>query len=135
MSQVQQVTVGSVTYNVAQAPAEQQKRLLLLIGAQIAHSSYTSRTIEINEALLVGAMLRLPEATFDEVSNIVLCQTVKNGGKDLITVHDFQGRMVDYFKLVACAVKVNLQDFFTYLDEANAGKAEPVNKKVQSTGI
>lgn len=130
MSQVQQVTVGSVAYNVAQASAEQQKKLLLLIGAGIAHSSYTSRTVEINEALLMGSLLRLPEATFDEVASIALCQTVKHGGSELITIHDFQGRIVEYFKLVACAIKANLQDFFTYLDAANAGKAEPVDKKV-----
>lgn len=130
MSKVQQVIVGSATFNVAQASAEQQKKLLLLIGAQIAHSSYTSRTIEINEALLLGSLLRLPEATFDEVSSIVLCQTVKHGGSELVTIHDFQGSMINYFKLIAGAIKVNLQDFFTYLDAANAGKTEPLEKKV-----
>ena len=129
MSQVKQVTIGSAAFNVAQASAEQQKKLLLLIGASIAHSSYTSRTVEINEALLMGSLLRLPEATFDEVASIVLCQTVKNGGSELVTIHDFQGRMVDYFKLVAAAIKVNLQDFFIYLDEATAGKVEPLDKK------
>jgi hypothetical protein len=129
MSQVQQVKVGSATFNVAQASAETQKKLLLLIGAQIAHSSYTSRTIEINEGLLVGSLLRLPETTFDEVSGIVLCQTFKNGGSELVTIRDFQGQMTNYFKLVAGAIKVNLQDFFTYLDEANAGLTGPVNRK------
>lgn len=119
MSQVQQVNVGGATFNVAQASAEKQKRLLLLIGANIAYASNTSGTVEINEPFLLGSLLRLPEATFDEVSSIVLAQTIKSGADKIVEISDFQGNMVHYMKLVAAAIKVNLQDFFTYLDKAN----------------
>lgn len=123
MSQVQQVNVGSATFNVAQASAEKQKRLLLLIGAGVAHASASSGTIEINEPFLLGSLLRLQEPVFDEVASIALCQTVKNGAEKLVDISDFQGHMVDYMKLVAAAIRVNLQDFFTYLDKANVEKS------------
>lgn len=120
MSQVQQVNVGGATYNVAQASAEKQKRLLLLIGANISYTSNASNTVEINEPFLLGSLLRLQEPIFDEVAGIVLAQTIKSGGESIVDISDFQGNMVNYMKLVAAAIKVNLQDFFTYLDKANA---------------
>ena len=120
MSQVKQVTVGSATYNVAQASAIQQKKLLLLIGAKVAYNSAATNTKEIDHNLLFGALLALNESTFDEIANIVLCKTVKSGGETLVTVSDFQGNMVEYFQLIVEAIKVNLQDFFTYLDKSNA---------------
>lgn len=131
MSQVQQVNVGGATYNVAQASAEKQKRLLLLIGANIAYTSNASGTVEINEPFLLGSLLRLPEATFDEVAGIVLAQTIKSGGDSVVNIGDFQGNMVNYIKLVAAAIKVNLQDFFTYLDKANAERDVTPNQTVK----
>lgn len=120
MSQVKQVTIGSATYNVAQADAIRQKKLLLLIGAKIAYNSAATQTKEIDSNLLFGALIALNEQVFDEIANIVLCKTVKSGGESLITVQDFQGNMVEYFQLIVEAIKVNLQDFFTYLDKSNA---------------
>lgn len=116
MAEVKSVTVDRVTYNVAQASAEKQKSLLQLVGAIITHNKATSRTVEIDEGFLVGVLMRLKEETFDEVASIVLVQTAKHGGDRIVDIMDFQGCILSYYKLVAAAIKVNLQDFFTYLD-------------------
>lgn len=120
MSNVEQVTVGDATFNVAQAPANKQKELLLLIGPKVSLNSATSKTVEIDTNLLFGVLLGMPEQSFNKISEIVLHKVVKNGSDDLIDIKSFQGNMVMYFQLVAEAVKVNLQDFFTYLDKYNA---------------
>lgn len=111
---VRAITINNVTYNVAEAPALQQKKLLLLIGALVGSRVATSQT-EVDTSLLVGSLMILPENKFDEVASIVLYKTVVNGGNSLIDVGSFQGNMLSYFKLVAEAIEYNLHDFFTFL--------------------
>lgn len=122
---VRAITINNATYNVAQAPALQQKKLMLLVGALIAARSQASGQ-PINTSLLMGALMILPETKFDEVANIVLYKTIISGAATPIDVGSFQGKMTDYFKLVAEAIAYNLDDFFTFLasekpDEATRG--------------
>ena len=117
---VKTVNIGKKKFNVAQAPAVEQKRLLSLIGAKIAFNSASSSTKKIDSKLLFGALLSLPEAQFDEIAGIVLYKTVANGSEALVDVGDFQNEVSDYYQLVAEAIVANLQDFFTYLDSVNA---------------
>ena len=119
MANVKPVKIGKVQYNVTQAPADKQKKLLSLIGARIALNSAASGTEKIDTDLLFGALLSLPENGFDEIANIVLYQTVKKDGKEIIDVGDFQNNITEYYQLVAKAIEVNLEDFFTYLDSVN----------------
>ena len=119
MSSVKTVKIGEEQYNVTQAPADKQKKLLSLIGAKVALNSAMSGTDKIDTDLLFGALLILPEDDFDEIAGIVLYQTVKKDGKEIIKVGDFQNRITDYYQLVAKAIEVNLNDFFTYLDSVN----------------
>lgn len=128
---VEQIKVGDTTFNVAQASAVDQKRLLLLVGAKIALNSSATKTVEIDTELLFGALLSTPEKVFDEIAEIVLYKVVKNGTDDFIDIKYFQGNMVHYFELVAKAIKVNLQDFFTYLDKSNAKVRENAKAQVQ----
>lgn len=114
-----QVDVAGRKFNVVQAPANKQKTLLSLIGAGIAMRSVASGVEEIDTAMLFGALLSLKEDSFDEVAGIVLYQTVENGGDAVVDVGAFQGQITTYYLLVAEAIKVNLNDFFTYLDNAN----------------
>lgn len=129
MSNIKPVKIGKVTYNVTQAPADQQKKLLSLIGAKIAFNSAASGIKKIDTEVLFGALLTLPETEFDEIADIVLYATVKKGGEALVDVGNFQNSITDYYKLVAGAIEVNLQDFFTYLDSVNA-KTRASQKKV-----
>jgi len=119
MSNVSSIRVNKTTYNVAQAPASEQKKLLSLIGAKIALNSAVAQVDKIDSDLLLGALLTLPENDFDEIADIVLYQTVKKNGKEVITIGDFQNNVTEYYLLVAKAIEVNLGDFFTYLDNAN----------------
>ncbi len=111
---VRAITIGNVTYNVAQAPAIEQKKLMLLVGALVAARSSSSGK-PIDTSLLMGALMILPEQKFDEVAGIVLYKTVIAGESTMIDVGAFQGKMTDYFKLVAEAIAYNLDDFFTFL--------------------
>jgi len=119
MANVKSVKIGKVQYNVTQAPADKQKKLLSLIGAKIALNSAVSGVKKIDTDLLFGALLTLPEIEFDEISDIVLYQTVKKDGKAIVDIGDFQNSITDYYQLVAKAIEVNLNDFFTYLDSVN----------------
>ena len=66
--------------------------------------------------LLIGALMTLPEETFDKVSSIVLGRVMKSGESASVDVKDFQGCMVNLFTLIAEAVYHNLNDFFIWLD-------------------
>ena len=119
MSNVKTVKIGKAQYNVTQAPADKQKKLLSLIGAKIALNSAVSGVTKIDTDLLFGALLILPEVNFDEIADIVLYQTVKKDGKAIVDIGDFQNNITNYYQLVAKAIEVNLTDFFTYLDSVN----------------
>lgn len=115
MSQIKSTTIGDTTYNIAQAPAPEQKRLMLLLGGKIAFNS-NAADADIDVQLLIGALMTLPEETFDKVSNIVLGRVMKSGESVSVDVKDFQGSMVNLFTLIAEAVYHNLNDFFIWLD-------------------
>lgn len=119
MSSVKTVKIGETQYNVTQAPADKQKKLLSLIGAKIALNSAVSGVEKIDIELLFGALLTLPEEQFDEIAGIVLYKTVENNGEAIVSVGDFQNMITRYYRLVAMAIEVNLGDFFTYLDSVN----------------
>lgn len=129
MSSVKSVKVDKTVFNVTQAPADKQKKLLSLIGAKIALNSAVAGVAKIDTDLLFGALLTLPEDDFDEIARIVLYQTVKKDGKAIVDIGDFQNSITDYYQLVAKAIEVNLKDFFTYLDNVNK-KTKADQKKV-----
>lgn len=122
MSLVKSVTVGKKMFNVAQAPAIKQKSLMLLISGKIAFNADAADVETIDTMLLVGALMTLPEKTFDEVAAIVLYKTMLSGETVATDIGAFQGAMMDYFTLVAEAIAFNLNDFFTSLDVERAAR-------------
>lgn len=131
MSNVKQVTIGGTSYNIGQAYAKSQKKLLSLIGATCALNASRSDTIEINVPFLKGALLSLPEEKLDQVTEIVFSRTFKSGEDRSLQLEDFQGKMSDYLDLVANGIKFNLQDFFIYLDEERAAM-RPAKSKTKA---
>ena len=129
MDNVESVKIGDDQYNVTQAPADKQKKLLSLIGARISLVSATAQVKKIDSDLLLGSLLVLSEKDFDEIASIVLYQTVKKDGEAIVSVGDFQNNITEYYQLVAKAIEVNLSDFFTYLDSVNE-KTKADQKKV-----
>lgn len=119
MSQINSVTINDTTYNIAQAPAPEQKSLMLMLGGKIAFNS-NAADADIDVKLLVGALMTLPEETFDKVQRITLAKCVKSGETTPLDDKSFQGKMMELFTLVAEAVYHNLNDFFTWLDAERA---------------
>lgn len=120
MSQIRAITVNSKQYNVSQASAVDQKKLMLLLGAKIAFNSAAGGVETINIKMLVGALLSLDESTFDEISRIVLSRAFVAGEQTPLDVKSFSGAMLDYFQLIAESIAFNLNDFFAWLDSENA---------------
>jgi len=129
MANVKSVKIGKIQYNVTQAPADKQKKLLSLVGAKVALNSALAEIDKIDTDLLFGILLSLPEDSFDEIAGIVLYQTIKKDGDAIIDINDFQNNITEYYQLVTEAIEVNLQDFFTYLDSVNK-KTRAGQKKV-----
>lgn len=125
MSTVLQIKVNEKDYNVVRASAVNQKKLMSLVGG-IVTASTASTGSEISVDLLSGTLMMIPETTLVEIEAIVLNQVVLNGTNDVITIDDFQDNVFSYFRLIAEALKANLQDFFTYLDESNAPRRREV---------
>ena len=115
------IKTGKFTYQVVPASAAGQKKLMTLIGAKIALNSAQAKDGVINKELLYGALLTVGEPVLDQIVDIVLAKVVRLDEPNMpIDVESFQDRMHDYFMLIAEAIKGNLDDFFTYLDEENA---------------
>lgn len=117
---IKSISVNNKSFNVAQAPAIEQKRLMLLLGGKILFNSTSSNVESIDTNFLVGTLLTLPEDTFDKIASIVLYKTFLQGAENNIDIGNFQGSMVEYFTLVAQAIAYNLDDYFTWLDDVRA---------------
>lgn len=118
MAKIETVTIAGKQYNIAQAPAKEQKTLLTLVGALVAANSAGSKH-EINVKFLKGSLLAVGEDKLDKISNIVLPRVFLSGSETCVSVDSFQGLMNAYLEVLATAVKVNLADFFMWLDEEN----------------
>lgn len=113
-----EVSTPKGTYVLKRANAVDQKKLLLLVSGRVAANSHATGK-EINNPLLKGMVMTLPETTFDEVARITLDQLAKAGEKNALTIDDFNGNMNLYCDLIAEGVFFNLHDFFLWLNEEN----------------
>ncbi len=57
MAKIETITVGGEQYNVAQAPAKEQKTLTNLVGPLMALNSARAQTEEIDVNLVMGVLL------------------------------------------------------------------------------
>ena len=126
MSQIRAITVNDVQYNVAQASAVEQKKLMLILGSRIAFHSASGGVEKIDVSFLVGSLLGLKESEFDEIAAIVLRKAFIAGTDTAVNVASFQGGMLSCFRLVAEAIAFNLDDFFTWLDSENNARRATV---------
>jgi hypothetical protein len=129
MADIQSVNIGGEVYNVAQAPAKQQKTLLTLVGAICAGNSAAAQVEEISIDFLKGVLLVIGEDKLDKISNIVLPRVFKEGESVCVDIESFKGSMNTYLTLVANAIKINLQDFFTWLDSENKSARDKSGSK------
>ena len=124
---IENVTVLGERYNIAQAPALQQKDLLLLLGARVSLRVAANGGNEIDTGTLVGTLLTFSESEVDKISSILLPNCYLQGAQKPAELGDFQGRIHGYFVLLAEAVKVNLNPFFGWLASEISDSKEQVS--------
>lgn len=120
---VESVTVGGTQYNIAQASAVDQKKLLHLMAARMTYAVGSDTDVDLDTTFIFGSLMALSEADFDVVAKLVLYKTAVNGSDSVVDIADFQGRITEYYQLVAEAVKANLADFIGWLESARQPKA------------
>jgi len=114
---MKQVVIGEKTFAVSHTDAQSQKKLLTLLGSRLALVVSSAKVDEVDVPLLVGNLVSLEESKLDQVASLALKRTRVVGSEEPIDVKLFQNHMTDYFKLIAEAVKLNMDDFFTFVLE------------------
>lgn len=117
MSQVKSFTIGNVTYNAVMASAIQQDELLSLLTASIMQRGLQAALSDsdMGDSILVPMFMAMPQEIKRQVADKLLHKTVVNGGKYLITIENFNGKIVEYNKLLSQLLQWNLADFFIWL--------------------
>lgn len=133
MSQVKSFTIGNITYNAVMASAIQQDELLSLLTASVMQRGLQAALSDsdMGDSILVPMFMAMPQEIKRQVADKLLHKTVVNGGKDLITIENFSGKMVDYNKLLSQLLQWNLADFFIWLGSVlKDAKASPPSDPV-----
>mgnify|MGYP006928194004 CR=1 FL=1 len=110
------IKIGETQYNMAQASAVKQKKLMTLAASKILMNSVAGGVKEIDISFLKGSLISMDENTLSQIEEIILEKCVKNGEQNAVTIDDFQNKMNEYFTLLAEGVAGNLSDFFGWLD-------------------
>lgn len=125
---IHEIKLGKTQYNLCEASAPDQQKLLSFVGGRaVMASAQTGEPMSVDN--IVGMLITLPQESFDAVADIVLYKTIKKGAESPVDVYEFQGRMTDYYLLIAHGIKANLDDFFTYLQSSASEKAKPKSSK------
>lgn len=127
MSTVKSFTVGSVTVNASMPSALEQDEVLSLMSAEIIQRAFVAArsNVEMGEQLLTTMFMSMNTSVKRRVADVLLSKALVSGTNTRINVADFQGKMVDYNKLLAQLTLWNYEDFFTYLSDAvNVARTE-----------
>lgn len=119
--------VGGVQYNVAQASALKQRKLMTIIAAKVFFNSQATKTQEIGEVMVKGALVSADDQTLEEIESILFERAFKLGSEKPITIEDFQNKMNDYYTLLAKCIVGNIGDFFEWL-ESLTSQTKPAEK-------
>lgn len=105
-------------YTIVRASALAQSEVLSLLSATIAERwasmPSTSREKVANDVLL-PMMFSMPIHIKVKLHNLLIPQASKGGTPINLDIEYFQGKMVEYHRLLADLVFWNLDDFFTYI--------------------
>lgn len=111
-----QVIIKGVTYNMAQAPAVDQVRLINLLGARLIQFSELLQNKKDHSKYLLSMLTALPNEIVQQVSQIVLYKTFVHGKESIpVDVESFQGKPMQYLQLLAEGILVNTGDYFEWL--------------------
>jgi len=121
MATIHQVTVNQTKYNIVEASAVKQLSLMSMVGSHLIFLSESTKS-ELDMDAMTALLITIPESDMLAIADLVLHQTIKHGGSELVKIDDFQGHVQDYIALVGEGVRVNLQPFFTRLNDQNVSK-------------
>lgn len=117
---ISQVSIGQKTFNIAQASAVDQVRLVNLISSPLIQSKELYSAEDYTPSLLVAMLVGAPNELVKQVDSIVLYKAFEHGYDNVpVDVKTFQGSVMDYFELLAKAILVNAGDFFDWLSRKN----------------
>ena len=132
---IETVEVGGIKYNVAQASAVDQKKLLHMMAARLTYAVGKDTEVALDVNFIFGGLMAMSEADFDTVAKLVLYKAAVNGESQLVDIANFQGKITDFYMLVAEATICNLRDFLDWLHEARKPSVEPVTVKGEEQTI
>jgi hypothetical protein len=117
MSNVKSFDIGGTTYNAVMLSAVQQDELLSLLTSTIMQRGLnaTINNVELGDSVLMPMFMSMPQDIKTQVANKLMYKIAVNGGKELVTIHNFMGDMVNYNKLLSQLLLWNLADFFDWL--------------------
>lgn len=113
---VRSFTIGEQVFNATMASAIKQDELLGLLSAKIFIGfEVASRKGEtLGEKELMVMLMTLPIETKTKIASILTEKVVLSGTQIPVSVKDFQGKMVEWNKLLAQLLQWNLSDFFDF---------------------
>lgn len=113
---VKSFTVGEQVFNATMASAVKQDELLGLLSAKIFLGfEVASRKGEtLGEKEIMVMLMTLPIETKNKIASILTEKVFLNGTQIPVSVKDFQGKMVEWNKLLAQLLQWNLSDFFDF---------------------
>ncbi len=133
MSHVTQITIGSMTFNAAQAPAVEQDELMSYISATAMERVFNLARNGIeqpSEKTLVPMFMSMPQNVKQRVAAILTGKVTVSGTNTRVSVADFGGKMVEWNILLAKLLEWNLSDFFTWLQSEVEEEKPAAREKV-----
>lgn len=125
---IKTLTIGDKSFKIMQVSAVQQRKLLCFVGAITAFNTAKSGANEISIDLLKGMLLSLNPETLDQITDIIFSKCFIDGTEEKVELGHFQGAMNTYLELIAEGIKLNLGDFFTWLESENASPQQAENQ-------
>ena len=113
-------TVDDKRYEVAMASAVKQNELLGLVAQRLFIASDIAKKggATLNETSVMITLMTSKTEEKTKIEKILLEQAVEVGTSNLISIKDFEGKMVAWNTLIAQVLIWNLSDFFALLANA-----------------
>lgn len=116
MENIKSFRVGSDEYNVARANAFQQDEVLSLLSSSLILrlTAAGESGVSVDETLIQAMIFSMPFELKQRVDELLMSRIIRNGGKDFVSIKDFDGKVMDYNLLRTKVLMWNLEGFFTY---------------------
>ena len=114
---IKTVVVNDITYQYGQASAIDQLDLYETMGARLLASCLSAGQKKVTVNILNGLLMAAPKGTITHIADIVLPFCFKPGAESPANISDFQGDINNYVLLVCHGLMVNLESFFTSIED------------------